>query len=91
MQKLKDALDERGVEWEENNSDPEEPWQLERIAFKVGKTKWSVICGEISSGGKSGKLEIWNGKKSMEPIGHLGAREVLWKVGLLKPGQLGVG
>ena len=89
IQKLKDLLDEKGIKWKSCDSEPEEPWQIERVSFKVGKENWSAICGDGTSGNKSGKLELWNGKKKMQPVGYLTAKEVLSRLGIIKTGQLG--
>ena len=88
MQKLKYMLDENGIDWEQNDSEPEEPYQFERIRFKIGKEVWSVIRF-VQSANKKNTLEMWNLKKKDVPIDGLTATQVLSKLGIIKTGQLG--
>lgn len=88
MQKLKYMLDENGIDWEQNDSEPEEPYQFERIRFKIGKEVWSVIRF-VQSANKKNTLEMWNLKKKDNPIDGLTATQVLSKLGIIKTGQLG--
>ena len=89
MQKLKYMLDENGIDWEANDSEPEEPFQIERIRLKIGKEVWSVIRFIHASNKKQSLLEMWNLKKKDEPVGGLTATQVLGKLGIIKTGQLG--
>ena len=81
MQKLRDWLDDEGIEWYDDSDESEMFW-MARTKFAVNTTTFSVINGTGSYGGcvswdsdNQGLLECMiNGN---EPYGYLTADEVI--------------
>lgn len=81
MQKLRDWLDDEGIEWYDDSEESEMFW-MARTKFAVNTTTFSVINGVGSYGGcvmgdsdNKGFLECMvNG---CEPLGYLRADEVI--------------
>lgn len=76
QEQLRKLLTEKGIEHEAYTSES----GVEQVRFRVGTTKWSVICGWYSYGGREGLLEAWDMVRSHQPEGWLTAEEVLEKV-----------
>lgn len=79
MQKLRDGLTARGIEWKDETEKGPVYW-ICRTHYTHNKSKWSVIHGFGTYGGfshfsKDGKLELLVGLYG-EPIGQLTADKV---------------
>ncbi len=86
MQKLRDILTEKGVEWHDGSS---EESQICQTLIVIEKKKWSAINGYGTEGGKKridspnfGCLELWDYTKKNGPVGWLSAENVLEKIGI---------
>ena len=85
MQKLRNWLDEKQIEWEDLSQQPEEQCKdlwICRTRFKYSGKHWSVINGFGSYGGfnslhkhNEGLLEIWDMED--EPKGWMTAEEAI--------------
>jgi len=87
MQKLRDWLDNNGIEWHDHSSNaiPELFWMC-RTKFYIKGNEFSVINGIGSYGGKRyasaknhGLLELWINQKG-EPQGYLTADNVIERI-----------
>ena len=83
MQKLRDELDIKGIQWEDVSVDTKVFWMV-RTHFNYKGHKWSVINGFGSYGGvdfikgkNQGLLECMTDARGDTPIGFLTAKEVL--------------
>lgn len=85
MQKLRDILTEKEIEWHDGSC---EKTQICQTIIKIGRKRWSAINGFGTEGGKKkiddpnfGLLELWDYTKN-DPAGWLSAENVLEKIGV---------
>lgn len=89
MQKLRDYLDNKGIEWRDNSDELANAitgiWFICRTRFELNRNIWSVVNGngtyggvDIFTGKNAGLLELMtNSVNDGEPVGHLTADEVI--------------
>lgn len=86
MQRLRDMLDERGIEWHDASDEPFDWWHLHeygsagydriwRTHFVTDRSEFSVICGYGSYGREFDLLECMVDRE--EPHGYLSAENVM--------------
>lgn len=88
MQRLRDMLDERGIEWHDKSDEPYDWWErsdygsagydrIWRTHFDVGGNRLSVICGYGTYGREFDLLECMRLGLNEEPYGNLTADDVM--------------
>lgn len=86
MIKLRELLNEHGIEWHDASTPPDYPLQIDRTHFDYKGSSWSVINGFGSHGGydsfhhkeNMGLLELMSAAVSKgEPLGYLTANLVI--------------
>ena len=80
MIKLREALDNLGIQWDDDTYDrkggfPFLDLSIYRTKFRYNGRYYSVICGYGTYGGEEGLLEVMI--DNTDPIGHLTAEDVL--------------